>query len=135
LQHGDRRGARELIDRHEEPVMAYALLIIETPGERQLRGEAQGRERYQRMVRFSEDLKDRGLLTASQSLTSDGVRVRIQGGAASVVDGPFSEAKEMIGGFVLLACESRDEAVTIARECPAAGWATVEVRELGPCFM
>jgi hypothetical protein len=114
--------------------MAYALLIVETPGERQMRSEAQGRERYERMVRFSEGLKDRGLLTVSQSLTSDGVRVRIQGAAASVVDGPFSEAKEMIGGFLLLTCDSREQAVTIARECPAAGWATVEVRELGPCF-
>lgn len=115
--------------------MAYALLIIETPGDRQVWGEAQGRERYQRMVRFSEDLKDRGLLTASQSLTSDGVRVRTQGGAASVVDGPFSEAKEMVGGFLLLTCDSREQAVAIARDCPASGWATVEVRELGPCFM
>jgi hypothetical protein len=115
--------------------MAYALLIVETPGERQLRSEAQGRERYERMVRFSEDLKDRGLLTLSQALTSDrsGARVRVQGGEASVVDGPFSEAKEMIGGFFLLTCDSRDQAIAIARECPAAAWATVEVREVGPC--
>jgi hypothetical protein len=116
--------------------MAFALLIVEVPGERQLRSEAQGRERYERMVRFSEDLKDRGLLTLSQSLTSDrsGARVRVQGGEASVVDGPFSEAKEMIGGFFLLTCDSKDQAIAIARECPAAGWATVEVREAGPCI-
>lgn len=114
--------------------MAYALLIVETAGERQARSEPQARDRYQRMVRFSEDLKDRGLLTVSQSLTSDGVRVRVQGGAASVVDGPFSEAKEMIGGFLLLTCGSREQAIEIARECPASAWATVEVRELGPCL-
>jgi hypothetical protein len=116
--------------------MAFALLIVETPGERQVRGEAQGRARYERMVRFSEDLKDRGLLTLSQSLTTDrsGARIRVQGGETSVVDGPFSEAKEMIGGFFLLTCDSRDQAIAIARECPAAVWATVEVRELGPCF-
>jgi len=115
--------------------MAYALLIVETPGDRQVRGEALGRERFERMVRFSEDLKDRGLLTLSQSLTSDqnGARVRIQEGAVSVVDGPFSEAKEMIGGFLLLTCGTREQAIAIARECPAAGWATVEVREVGPC--
>jgi hypothetical protein len=117
--------------------MAYALLIVETPGNREVRSEAQGRERYERMVRFSQDLKDRGLLTMSQSLASDrsGARVRVQGGEASVVDGPFSEAKEMIGGFFLLTCDSRDQAIAIARQCPATGWATVEVRELGPCFM
>jgi hypothetical protein len=116
--------------------MAYALLIVETPGQRQARSEAEGRERYERMLRFSENLKDRGLLTVSQSLTSDrsGARVRAQGGQASVVDGPFSEAKEMIGGFLLLTCDSREQAIAIARECPAAHWATVEVRELGPCF-
>ena len=116
--------------------MAFALLIVETPGERELRSEAQSLDRYERMVRFSEDLKDRGLLTLSQSLTTDrsGARIRVQGGETSVVDGPFSEAKEMIGGFFLLTCDSRDQAIAIARECPAAVWATVEVRELGPCF-
>jgi hypothetical protein len=117
--------------------MAYALLIIEPPGQRQTRSEAESRERYQRMVRFSGDLKDRGLLTVSQSLVSDrsAARVRVQGDQMSVVDGPFSETKEMIGGFLLLTCASREQAIAIARECPAAGWATVEVRELGPCFM
>ena len=116
--------------------MAYALLIVEIPGERQARSEALGHERYERMVRFSEDLKDRGLLTLAQSLTSEqnGARVRVQGGAVSVVDGPFSEAKEMIGGFFLLTCGSREQAIEIARQCPAAGWATVEVREVGPCI-
>jgi hypothetical protein len=115
--------------------MAYALLIVEIPGERQTRSEAQARERYERMVAFSEDLKARGLLTLSQSLTSDrnGARVRVQGGETTVSDGPFSEAKEMIGGFFLLTCDSRERAIAIARECPATGWATVEVRELGPC--
>ena len=117
--------------------MAYALLIVETPGERDMRSEAEARERYDRMVRFGQDLKERGLLTLSQSLTSDrsGARVRGQGAEASVVDGPFSEAKEMIGGFFLLMCDSRDQAIAIARECPAAGWATVEVREVGPCIV
>jgi hypothetical protein len=116
--------------------MAYALLIVEPPGQREARSEAEGRECYERMLRFSEDLKDRGLLTVSQSLVSDkkGARVRVQGGKASVVDGPFSEAKEMIGGFLLLTCASREQALAIAQECPAARWATVEVRELGPCF-
>jgi hypothetical protein len=116
--------------------MAYALLIVETPGDREARSEAEGRDLYGRMLRFSEDLKDRGLLTMSQSLVSDrnGARVRIEGDRASVIDGPFSEAKEMIGGVLLLTCESRGEAIAIARECPAARWATVEVRELGPCF-
>jgi hypothetical protein len=116
--------------------MAYALLIVEAPRGREVRSEAQARERYESMVRYSEDLKERGLLTLSQSLTSErsGARVRVQGGEMSVVDGPFSEAKEMIGGFFLLTCDSRDQAIAIARECPATRWATVEVREAGPCI-
>ena len=40
----------------------------------------------------------------------------------------------MIGGYFILDCKTRDEAVAIAGEVPAAEWATVEVRELGPCF-
>jgi hypothetical protein len=40
----------------------------------------------------------------------------------------------MVGGFFLLNTESRDEAVAIAAQCPAAQWATVEVREFGACF-
>jgi hypothetical protein len=116
--------------------MAYALLIVEPAGQRQTRSEAEGRALYDRMVRFSEDLKSRGLLRMTQSLKTDtqGARVRVQGDRPTVVDGPFAEAKEMIGGFFILTCESRAQAIALAEECPAATWATVEVRELGPCF-
>ena len=116
--------------------MAYMMLVIEQPGDRAARSESEGRALYDRMLSFSADLKQRGLLTMSQALTGDatGVRVSLQGGKASVRDGPFTEAKEMVGGFFLLTCATRDEAVQIARECPAAHWATIEVRELGPCF-
>jgi hypothetical protein len=116
--------------------MAFALLIIEPPGQRQARTEAQLRDAYDRMVRFSADLHERGLLTLSQSLASDrdAARVRVENRQARVVDGPFAEARELIGGFLLLTCRTRAEAIAIARECPAAQWATVEVRELGPCF-
>lgn len=116
--------------------MAYALLIMEAPGQRQTRTDAQGRELYARMVNFSDELRSRGLLTLSQSLSGDrdGARVRMQGQQASIVDGPFAEAREMIGGFFLLTCHTRAEAIAIAQQCPAAQWATVEVRELGPCF-
>ncbi len=116
--------------------MGYALLIVEPAGQREERTEAEGRELYDRMLKFSADLKARSLITLSQSLTSDktGARVRIEGNRHTVVDGPFSESKEMIGGFFLLTCETREEAIAIARECPAAQWATIEVREMGPCF-
>jgi hypothetical protein len=88
------------------------------------------------MVTFGEDLKRRGLLKMTQSLKTDtaAVRVKVRGEPAVITDGPFAESKEVIGGFFLLTCESRQQAVNIARECPAAQWATIEVRELGPCF-
>jgi hypothetical protein len=116
--------------------MAYALMILEPPGQRKSRTEEEGRALYDQMVRFGEGLKERGLLMLAQSLKSDGegVRVKMQGGQASIVDGPFAESKEMIGGFFVLTCEDRAQAIAIAQSCPAAQWATVEVRELGPCF-
>jgi len=116
--------------------MSYMLLIVEPVGQRRARTEAEGRDMYDSMLRFSADLKERGLLTLSQSLKTDAKATRVHraGQESVIVDGPFAEAKEMIGGFFLLTCHEREVAVAIARECPAAAWATVEVRELGPCF-
>jgi hypothetical protein len=112
------------------------LLIIEPVGQRRERSEDQGRALYDSMLKFSADLKERGLLSVSQSLKSDAdaVRVRVRGGRRVLTDGPFAEAKEMVGGYFLLNCQTREEAVAIAADCPAAQWATVEVREFGPCF-
>ncbi|RDK02151.1 YciI family protein [Paraburkholderia lacunae] len=117
--------------------MSYMLLIVEPPEQRIERGEAAGREVYDEMVRFAADLKERGKLLAVESLTStdDAVRVQVREGRARLLDGPFAEAKEMIGGFFLLDCETREEAVAIAQACPAASWCTVEVRKVGPCFV
>jgi hypothetical protein len=119
-----------------EVAMGYALMILEQPGQRNARTEAEGRELYRRMLQFSEDLKSRGLLTVAHSLKSDadGARVSMRNSQTTVVDGPFAESKEMIGGFFLLTCEVREQAIAIAQTCPAASWATVEVRELGPCY-
>ena len=117
--------------------MPYMLLIVEPVGQRRERTEEEGRQLYDDMLRFSASLKERGLLQLSQSLRSDAeaVRVQLRGGRRSLVDGPFSEAKEMVGGFFLIDCDSREEAVTIARACPAASWASVEVREIAPCHV
>jgi hypothetical protein len=116
--------------------MTYMLLIVEPKGQRRERTEDEGRALYDSMLKFSAGLKARGLLTVSQSLRSDAeaVRVQVRQGKRALTDGPFAEAKEMVGGYFLLTCKTREEAVAIASECPAAQWATVEVRELGPCF-
>ena len=114
--------------------MSYMLLIIEPVGQRQQRAEDEGRNLYDRMLRYADDLKGRGLLLAAQSLKSEAARLQVREGRRALVDGPFAEAKEMVGGYFLLDCATRDEAIAIAAECPAAQWATVEVREFGPCF-
>ncbi len=113
------------------------LLILEPHGQRAERTEAEGRAAYDAMLRHADMLKARGVLRAAQSLRTDteGVRVNVRGGRRTLVDGPFSESKEMIGGYFLVECASRDEAVEIAAGIPAAAWATVEVREFGPCFL
>ena len=117
--------------------MSYMLLIVEPTDQRDTRTMEDGRALYDRMVRFTENLTERGILQASNSLVSDkkAVRVQVRDGESRLVDGPFAEAKEMIGGFFLLDCDTCDEALAIARECPAAEWCTVEVRETGPCYL
>lgn len=114
--------------------MSYMLLILQKPGD-VIQG-AEGRDRYDRMMGFARDLAESGVLVSGESLGSDltAVRVRKRSGRATAVDGPFAEAKEIVGGFFLLSCPTKDEAVAIAHKCPAIEWATVEVRELGACW-
>ncbi len=114
----------------------YMLLIIEPPAQRATRTESQGREVYARMQDFGEGLRQQGKLLAVESLASQASAVRVSqvDGDYRVLDGPFSEAKEMVGGFFMIDCANINEAVAIARQCPAAEWATVEVRSLAPCF-
>jgi hypothetical protein len=116
--------------------MPFMLLIVEPTGQRRERSEAEGHAAYASMLRFAGDLKARGVLRAVESLSSQvsAARVQVRGGRAEVIDGPFAEAKEMVGGFFLVDCETREEAVAIAAQCPAAQWCTVEVRALGPCY-
>src|SRR5207237_166402 len=118
------------------PPMPYMLLIHEPVGQRQTRTRAEGEAVYGRMVDFAESLKQRKLLLTTASLMSQdsAQRVAVRAGGPQVLDGPFAEAKEMVGGFFLLNCKTREEALALAAQCPAAAWATVEVRALAPCY-
>ena len=117
--------------------MAYMLLILEDPAQRGTRTREEGEAVFERMVEFGRKLRQQDKLVATESLASlsKGARVQVRGGKAQVLDGPFAEAKEMVGGFYLLNCATRQEAVAIAQACPAAEWATVEVRETAPCYL
>jgi hypothetical protein len=116
--------------------VSYLLLVVEPVEQRVSRTQEEGREAYRKMGEFADGLRARGLLQACESLTSQNDATRVAGtnDALRITDGPFAEAKEMIGGFFLLSCESREEAVAIAAECPAAQWCTIEVRKIGPCY-
>jgi len=117
--------------------MSYMLLIVEEPGERLRPPPAERQERWDRMVAFAGDLKSRGLLKQAESLAlpnAETVRVQKRGQNHALVDGPFAEAKEIVGGIFHVDCETREQALAIARECPAAEWSTIEVRRVAPCF-
>ena len=114
--------------------MSYMLLIVEPVGQRRTRSLEQGQGLYQRMLDYTESLKAKGVLVASNSLHEAAVRLQVRAGRRAVLDGPFTEAKEFIGGFFLLDCGTREQALSYAGQCPAAEWATIEVREVGPCY-
>ena len=63
---------------------------------------------------------------------SEGARIRVSDGVATVTDGPFTETKEIIGGYFMVECADRDEAIEIAKTCPHARIGLVEVREVIP---
>ena len=116
--------------------MAFMLMVIENGEERRTRPLADGQRLMDRMSAYAESLQKRGVLRLAEALRSDavGVRIAARSGKRTVTDGPFTESKEMVGGIFLLDVKTREEALAIAHECPAVEWATVEVRELGPCF-
>jgi hypothetical protein len=76
---------------------------------------------YAAMGKYNEELVKAGVMLAGEGLhpTSKGKRVVFAGGKTRVVDGPFTEAKEVIGGFWLWQVKSMDEALEWARRCPA----------------
>jgi hypothetical protein len=114
----------------------FMLLVVEKPEEKRALAPEEGKRRYDRMMQFADGLKARGVLVAGESLGSDanGTRITKRAGRQNIVDGPFAEAKEILGGFFLLDIESRDEALKIAEDCPAAEWSTIELRQVGRCW-
>ncbi|AGC43899.1 hypothetical protein MYSTI_02583 [Myxococcus stipitatus DSM 14675] len=112
--------------------MSFMLLMMEAPGNRQARPLEEGQAAYARMMAFQEKLRSAGVLVTGEALKSDDNAVRIEnlGGKRTVSDGPFTESKEIIGGFFLLNCKSRNEALEFAMACPASEWGIVELREI-----
>ncbi|MBS0583251.1 MAG: dehydrogenase [Proteobacteria bacterium] len=115
--------------------MSYLMLIMERADRRRGRPPEQAAAEWERMVAYAGMLKERGVLESAQSLKSvaHGTRIEKRAGKTNIVDGPFAEAKEIVGGFYYLKNVGRDEALAIAANCPAAEWCSIELREVGPC--
>ena len=84
------------------------------------------------MGKFNEELVKAGIMLAADGLhpTSKGKRVRFSGGERTVIDGPFAETKELIGGFWLWKVKSMEDAVDWLKRAPFGGGTEVEIRPI-----
>jgi hypothetical protein len=84
------------------------------------------------MMKYNESLQKAGVLLALDGLhpPSMGARVSFAGGKPTVTDGPFAEAKEVLGGYWMIQVKSKDEAVEWASRCPASDNEVIEVRQV-----
>jgi hypothetical protein len=84
------------------------------------------------MMKYNESLQKAGVLLALDGLhpPSMGARVTFSGGRSKVTDGPFAEAKEVLGGYWMIQVKSKEEAVEWATRCPASENEVIEVRQV-----
>ena len=84
------------------------------------------------MMKYNESLQKAGVLLALDGLhpPATGARVSFRGGKPQVADGPFTEAKEVVGGYWLIQVRSREEAIEWASRCPASDNEVIEVRQV-----
>jgi hypothetical protein len=84
------------------------------------------------MMKYNESLQKAGVLLALDGLhpPSTGARVSFSGGKPTVIDGPFAEAKEVIGGYWMIQVKSRAEAIEWASRCPGSDNEVIEVRQV-----
>ncbi|BEP70460.1 MULTISPECIES: YciI family protein [unclassified Variovorax] len=89
-------------------------------------------ERVGSMMAFNESLQKAGVLIGCEGLhpPSMGARVSFPGGKPKVVDGPFAEAKEVLGGYWLIDVASRAEAIEWASRCPGSENEVIEIRQV-----
>jgi hypothetical protein len=89
-------------------------------------------EAYAAMGRYNEELTKAGVLLALDGLQSpsEGERIEFGPGGATVVDGPFAEAKEVVGGYWIIDVKSHEDAVEWARRVPARDGEAIELRSI-----
>ena len=89
-------------------------------------------ERVAAMMKYNVALKDAGVLITLDGLhpPSMGARVSFASGKPLVTDGPFAEAKEVLGGYWMIDVKSRQEAIAWAKRCPASSNEVIEIRQV-----
>lgn len=112
--------------------MRFMMLMIPRGYEAAAPGTMPEADAVAAMMKYNEDLQKAGVLVALDGLhpPSMGARVTFAGGKPKVTDGPFAEAKEVLGGYWIINVKSRDEAIAWATRCPAANNEIIEVRQI-----
>src|SRR6202049_2736408 len=112
--------------------MRFMMLMIPKGYETAAPGATPDAKAVSAMMKYNESLQKAGVLLALDGLhpPSVGARVSFSGGQPTVTDGPFAEAKEVIGGYWMIQVKSKAEAVEWASRCPASGNEVIEVRQV-----
>jgi hypothetical protein len=112
--------------------MRFMMLMIPKGYENAAPGTMPDAKAVEAMMKYNESLQQAGVLLALDGLhpPSMGARVSFSGGKPKVTDGPFPEAKEVLGGYWMIQVKSREEAIEWARRCPASGNEVIEVRQV-----
>jgi hypothetical protein len=112
--------------------MRFMMLMIPKGYEDAAPGTLPGAEAVAAMMKYNNELKKAGVLLALDGLhpPSMGARVTFAGGKPKVTDGPFAEAKEVLGGYWMIQVKSKEEALEWAKRIPGSPNETVEVRQV-----
>src|SRR5438876_8184678 len=112
--------------------MRFMMLMIPKGYEQAAPGAMPDAKAVAAMMKYNESLQKAGVLLALDGLhpPSMGARVSFAGGKAKVTDGPFTEAKEVVGGYWLIQVKSREEAIEWAKRCPMLDGDIIEVRQV-----
>jgi hypothetical protein len=111
--------------------MRFMMMVV-MPNATQDEDYAPDAEAVAAMTKYNEELTKAGVLLALDGLhpSSKGARVSFGGDKPTVTDGPFTEAKELIGGYWIIDVRSKEEAVEWATRCPMGEGADIEVRQV-----
>ena len=112
--------------------MRFMMLMIPKGYASASPGTVPPADRVAAMMRYNASLANAGVLVALDGLhpPSMGARVSFEGGRPKVTDGPFAEAKEVLGGYWMIQVRSRDEAIAWATRCPATPDEVIEIRQV-----